>query len=93
MKKSKKYAVKHEVYSEVLAILEEKMNPESNCDLSWIASRAQKAEDEYDILSAEEKENSKLLIEGAKDDRKEIELRIAAYEQIYNLVLEYLKDC
>ena len=93
MKKSKEYAVKHEVYADVLAILEEKMNPESNWDLSWIASRAQKAEDDYAILSEEEKENAKLLIEGAKDDRKEIELRIAAYEKIYNLVLEYLKGC
>ena len=93
MKKSKEYAVNHEVYAEVLAILEEKMNPESNWDLTWIASRAQKAEDEYAILSEEDKENSKPLIEGAKDDRKEIELRIGAYEKIYNLVLEYLKGC
>ena len=93
MKKSKVYAVEHEVYAEVLAILEEKMNPEHNWNLSWIASRAQKAEDDYAILSAEEKESSKLLIEVAKDDRKEIELRISAYEKIYNLVLEYLKGC
>lgn len=93
MKKSKEYAVKHQVYAEVLDILEDKMDPESNWELRWIESRAQNAEDEYAELSEEDKENSKLLIERAKDGRKEVELRIAAYEEIYNLVLEYLEGC